>query len=310
MQNNQNNQFSSNRFSDARFAVVFVSLCIVLAPTQGQAAGIVPAGTSQLSDSGTEASPAQWWFEGDYISPTGAKFVVGPLHKSWNQLTVALGQTFTPSDGLWVGQAHTYHNKLDVQAGAHVVVNGSANCGQGSISYSSHYNRIQVSGPGALLDVTQNLAIGGGLHSENNYFGLSDGALAVVDSDRDGVGGFSLYNHWSYGNSWLELDGGSLLLYGDKTADFADGKGIVTSIKIWDVESASLQRVAYYNSTTWTATPYLDQLEVSFLDTAADAEAHGLSASYAGFTVVQNVPEPSVLVMLSLGLFVLKRRRV
>ncbi len=48
------------------------------------------------------------------------------------------------------------------------------------------------------------------------FLSLSNGGIAVADSDKDGEGGFQLYNHWSYGNSWLELDGGALFLFGDK----------------------------------------------------------------------------------------------
>lgn len=289
-----------------------IMLFIAIAATQALATTIVAPGTTQLTGNGTSTNPAQWALDSDYVSPSGTVFDIGRYSGgpgSWNQLTIASNQTFTASSGIYVGRSHTSYNLLDINANAQVNVTGSAYCGEGSIMYYSTNNRIKVSGIGAVLSVTESLDISAGYNATNNYLSLSDGGIAVVDSDKNGTGTFSLYNHWTYGNCWMELDGGSLLLYGDKTADFASGQGILSSIKVWDDVTESLQRVAFYSSTTWNATEYLDLLEVAYISDAAEAALLGVSDDYIGFTVVQNVPEPATLGLLAIGGFLIRRKK-
>jgi hypothetical protein len=292
---------TEKRYSNLIATMLFTCMLTV----QIFAAGIVPEGTSQLSDDGSSASPAAWWFDGDYVSPAGSLFEVGVRdggNASYNELTVSNGLTFTASSGLWVGRNNTFHNQLNIQNNARVVVNGSANCGDGSIMYYGKYNHINISGVNARLSVTENLDFSDGYNATENYLSISDGGIAVVDSDKNGSGSFSLYYHWSYGNCWMELDGGSLLLYGDKTADFASGNGILSSIKVWNAASNSLQRVAYYDSQTLKETDSINLLEVDYIENEADAIAHGLDNEFVGFTVVKNIPEPTTI---GLSLFAL-----
>ena len=286
------------RYGTAARTAITAFLCLAFSTLQGNGAGIVPPGTSRLADNGTASNPARWWFNGDYTSPTGAVFEIGVRvsgNANYNYLTVSNGQTFIASAGLWVGRNNTYHNLLDVREGALVEVHGDAHCGEGSIMYYSKYNRINVSGASARFLVTDNLILSSGFNGTDNYLSLSDGGIAVVDSDKDGTGSFYLYNHWAYGNCWLELNGGALLLYGDKTADFASGKGILSSIKVWDPVSNSLERVAYYDNQVLKETPSKQFLEVAYLQTAADAADRGLGSEYAGYTIVRNIPEPGTL---------------
>jgi len=277
--------------------------------------GIVLNGTSQLSENGTSTSPAVWWFDGNYVSPAGSLFEVGVRvggAASYNELTVSNGVTFSASSGLWVGRNNTFHNQLNIQNNANVVVNGSVNCGEGGMMYYSKNHHINISGINARLSATEDLDFSHGYNATENYLTLSDGGIAVVDSDKNGTGSFSLYNHWSYGNCWMELDGGSLLLYGDKTADFASGEGILSSIKVWNAASNSLQRVAYYDSQTLKETDSINLLEVDYIEDEADAILHGLDNEFVGFTVVRNIPEPATmgLSLFAFGiLWWLKRNR-
>ena len=284
-------------------------LFYLIGGSQSQAAGIVTPGTTQLEDSASSGSPAMWWLDSDYISPSSSQFIIGG---SWNQLSIANGHDFTASAGLSVGTTNRSYNLLSVEAGNQVFVSGNAYCGRTtSIAYSSRHNRTVISGASARIDVTGSFQVGSGgaWLITDNYLTLSDGGTLVVDSDMDGTGGFGASNHWSYGNSWLELDGGLLAMYGDKTANYATGTGILSSIKVWDDVSGSFKRVAYYDYTTWTATQYLDLLSVEYILDSSHAASLGVSDEFVGFTVVQNIPEPATLSLLGLGTLAIIRRR-
>lgn len=291
----------------ARMTICIAAAVSVLFAASAPGAGVVPPGTSVLADSASASNPAVWWFDGDYISPSDSVFSIG----TWNQLIIDNGHTFTASDGLTVGRSNASNSLLHIQDGT-VIVNGNALCGQStSVAHNSQNHRIVVAGPDARLEVTGNLHIGSGgaWLVINNTLNISDNAVVIVDSDKDGTGNFSARNHWSYGNSWLELNGGLLAIWGDKTVNFVDGAGLLTSIKVWDEISESFQRVAYYEGQTWTATDYRDWLSVAYIDDVDQAAAMGLSDEFVGFTVVQNIPEPAGLVLLGLGGLVLRRRK-
>jgi hypothetical protein len=156
----------------------------------------------------------------------------------------------------------------------------------------SKYNRINVSGSGAVLSATGSIDFWAGYNATGNILSLSNGGIAVADSDKDGVGGFQLYNNLTHGNNWLELDGGALFIFGDKTDDFAADKGILSSIKIWDELSGMFQQVSDCTSSGCTTNSYFSQLAVDYILDSAHATALGLSDEFVGFTVVHNTPVP------------------
>jgi len=276
--------------------LVFLLVLIFLtAPLQVFASGVVLPGVTQIADTG----PALWWLDHDTVTPDTARFVLGGSGKNYNQLTVDADYSFTASTGLLVGANNSFHNMLDIQAGGDVTVLGTLKVGEGSVSHYSRYNGIKVSGADAFLAVNGYFDMSNGYNATDNFLELSNGGIAVVD------GTFSLYNHWAYGNSWLELDGGALFLSGNKTADFGDTKGILSSIKVWDDVSGAYQRVAEYSYTTFNTTDYLDLLAVDYIQDSAQAASLGFSDDYVGFTVVRNVnsvPMPGAVWLLGSGL--------
>lgn len=289
--------------------IILTLLVFAILAACAHGVGVIPAGTTQLADSGSSGSPAAWWLDNNYTSPSSGVFTVGG---SWNQLAINNGYNFIASSGMTVGTTGGGYNLLDVQAGSTVTVNGTFLCGQTtSIAYYGKNNKTVVSGGGARLESTGNMQIGSGgaWLVTSNTLNISNNGVVIVDSDKNGSGSFGVANHWSYGNSWLELDGGLLAIYGDKTANFAYGAGILSSIKVWDDVSVSFQRLAYYNSTTWIATEYIDLLSVEYVVDAAQAASLGISDEFVGFTVVQNIPEPATLVLLTLCSTALLRRK-
>lgn len=297
----------SKNFSSGYIICTLVFCAVLTFCAHG--AGVVPPGTTQLAEGGSSGAPAKWWLDGDYISPSGSVFTVGG---SWNRLTVNNGYDFIASDGMAIGTTAGENNLLNIQAGSTVTINGTFICGQTtSISYNSRLNKTVVSGTGARLQATGTIQIGSGAAwlVTNNTLNISNKGVVIANSDKDGVGGFGVANHWSYGNSWLELDGGLLAIYGDTTANFTYGAGILSSIKVWDDVSSSFQRLAYYNSTTWIATEYIDLLSVEYVVDAVRAAELGVSDEFVGFTVVQNVPEPATLILMTLCSTALISRR-
>lgn len=286
--------------------VVLLSLSTMLC-----ASGVVPLGVTKLADNGTESNPANWWLDRNYIT-SDEMFTVGVYDGapgSWNNLDISSEYSFTASKDLKVGGYRSGRNSLNIHSGGHVDVDGTFYSGQGSIAYYSTYNSTTVSGTGSLLSVTGSLDLNSGYNATDNKITISDGGQVVIDSDKDGTGNLDLYNHWAYGNCWMELDGGSLFIWGDKRGDFVDGKGILTSIKVWSEATDDFEPVAFYNGQVWTPTQYLDLLEVDYIQDAAQAASLGLSSDMVGFTVIQNVPEPGILAIICVGAIGVIRKR-
>lgn len=288
-------------------SVLCIAVIYAISASTALAAVVGPT-TTVLDNSGTSGSPALWELDQDITSPVGTVFTIGG---NYNHLIINDGFTFTASSGMTVGTTNKTGNLLEIQAGNVVTVIGDLLCGQTtSIAYYSSLNMIKVSGNGARLNVTGNLRIGSGAAwlVTNNTLNISDGAIVVVNSDMTDGGDFWASNHWSYGNSWLELDGGTLAIYGDFTDNFAYGQGLLSSIKVWDDVTETFQRCAYYNSTTWNATSYLDQLTVNYIENADQAAALGISSEFVGFTMVSNIPEPATISFLAIGTLAFIRR--
>ncbi len=283
--------------SPKQMVITLVTISFLL-PLSAYADGIVASGTTQLDDSGSSGSPAQWSLDQNFTSID--PFLIGIAHRSYNQLTVDHLYSFSAQSDLHIGAPDSFGNQLNIQQGGQVAVNGNVYNGDASISYYSHYNQINISGTDSVLSVTGNLDMWDGYNATENLINLSDNGMAVVD------GTFSLYNHWSYGNSWMELNGGSLLLAGDKTADFATGNGILSSIKVWDDLSADFQRVAYFSGQTLVETSYFDMLAVDYIQDAAMAGILGYSDDFIGYTVVRNdttpTPEPGTMLLFGSGI--------
>ncbi len=297
----------SNKINILFSTLLFTIIC----PLQIYAAGVILPGATVLGDSGSVTTPAQWYLDSDYT--TSSTFTIGSGGKHYNYLTVDNNYSFTVTDNLTVGPSNSQYNLLDVRAGSKVSVYGDVYGGTGSIMYYSKYNRINVSGSGAVLSATGSIDFSSGYNAIDNILSLSNGGIAVADSDKDGEGGFQLYNHWSYGNSWLELDGGALFLFGDKTDDFTADKGILSSIKVWDEISGEFQKVSTCTISGCTTNSYFSQLAVDYILDSAHASSLGFSDEFVGFTVVHNTPVPvpaAVWLFCSglLGLIGLSRR--
>ena len=254
--------------------------------------GIVAPGTTILNDAGSSGSFAEWTLDGNFSASTDFTIGGGGMH--YNRLTVADGQLFTAGSGMIVGPANGSRNYLTIDENGTVAVAGTVRVGTGSISHYSTYSRIDVSG---LLQISGDLDISNGYNADNNTLSLHAGGITKVDGD------FLLYNHWAYGNCWLELDGGVLAIAGDKTADFEATDGIVTSIKIWDDTTGSYQAVAGFDEQTVVTNSYFDQLQVSYISDAGNP--------LDGYTVVEAIPEPATLSLVALfGGSILFLRRI
>lgn len=304
--------------------------CLLLA-APGQAASVVTPETTQLADPGTSGSPAQWilgdhftsatafivggnWnqlsIDSDYNFEAQAGFSVGTSAGSDNSTTIMNGSSLNVTGTLVVGPVRSGRNILSVTTGATVNVTGNVQSGLGSISYYSTGNLIDISGVGATLATSGDLDLLSGYNATNNTLRLTQGGMAIVDSDKNGTGAFSLYNHWSYGNCWMELDDSShLAIWGDNTAQFAEGQGILTSIKVWDVDSNSFQKVSTFVGQTVTPTPFLNDLSVDYITDSSAAAAAGVGDEFIGFTIVHAIPEPTLSSMLAFGLLLGCRRR-
>ena len=186
---------------------VLPAIMIVLAMLGTQtlhAAGVIAPGTTRLTDNGSASSPAMWYIDGDYDTPdelfnigisTGGKWETA----NYNYLTITDGQTFTATNSLQVGTDGMYnagqYNALILESGANVQVNGYLQVGISSIFYNQG-NRINITGTNAKLQITGNLDLSNGYNAKG-LLTIADGGVVVVDSDKDGAGTFSLYNHWS-----------------------------------------------------------------------------------------------------------------
>jgi len=283
-----------------RKIVISFTVLLLMSGVAFASSYIVPDGATQLAESGTSADPAEWSLDGNFV--TNAGFTIGGSDRHYNYLTIDATYSFTANSDLTNGPVHSSRNQLNVVGGGQVAVGGNLFNGLGSISCYSNNNMINVAGINSHLSVLGNLDISSGYNATNNYLRLTDNGLATVD------GNFSLYYHWAYGNNWLELGGGALLLKGDKTADFSSGNGILSSIKVWDDSTNRFQRVAQYDSTTLVENPeYLSMLFVEYLENAAEAADVGFSG-YSGYTVIRNVnpvPIPPTLLLFGSGLFAL-----
>ncbi len=270
-----------------------ITAVLIIVTQQIFAAGIVLPGVTQLDDSGSAGSIAEWTLSGDYTTSANP-FVVGGYAMSYNRLTVAGSQTFNATSGMLVGPVRGRRNFALIEAAGVVNVTDNLQIGAGSISYSSYESRVDVYGS---LNVSGNLDLNNGYNATQNTLSLHDGGVAKVEGVLD------LFNHWTYGNCWLELDGGSLALAGDQTVTFADGSGILTSIKVWDEDTNSFQQVATYSGQTPVTNSYFDQLKVEYITDSA--------SSLMGYTVVNLVPEPGSVSMLIFGgaITFLRRRR-
>lgn len=266
---------------------------LIAGTAQAFAAGTVTPGTSALADSGSSGSFAEWTLAGDFTTPA-SEFAVGGSGKHYNRLTVGDAQTFTATNGMIVGPGNGSRNYLSVEGNGAVNVTGDLRIGAGSVMYFSTYSRVDVSG---LLQITGNLDLSSGSNGTNNTLSMHEGGVAKVDGTVD------LFNHWSYGNCWLELDGGILAIAGDQTASFADGSSVLTSIKVWDDGTGAYQPVATFNAQTPVTNSYFNMLEVEYITDP--------TSMFTGYTVLSAIPEPgSISILLAFGGLMAFRRRV
>ncbi len=246
------------------------TVCLLLALTGNAYGAIVYDATSDviLSGQGNSSSYYEWTLGYDNIT-VNANLTVADTSQDYNRLTIDTGQKLYVKDTLKLGS--------------------------GNISNYSNYNRIDVHGT---LDVG-NLDLSNGWSALKNTLSILDGGLVTADS-------LSLYYHWSYGNNWLELNGGMLVLTGNCEANFAEDQGILSSIKIWDKATESYQRIGTYSGTSLSVDEdYYAMLLVEYIDDTTEAEALGISTDFVGSTVITNisaVPVPGSLSLLGIGL--------
>ncbi len=275
--------------------IIFVFFLLTLASHTAFGQGVVPPGTTEIGEQGTAANPIFWTLDGDFTA--ASDFTIGHSagfnSGNYNILTVTDGQTFTAEQGFIVGPVASDYNCLDILAGAAVDVAGNMRIGTGNISYYSTDNKIKVAG---------SLTVGGDFNIGSRT--AHSGVLSILNGGLVQVfGDFNLYSHWSYTNSWLELHGGILALAGDRTADFAQGSAVLASIKVWDDISGEFQIVADYDgqSNTTVDNAYSSMLNVEYIADPNDA--------LFGYTVVNAVPEPTVMALFAFGAFVVLRRK-
>ncbi len=291
-----------------RKVVFFLMMLLLMSGVAFASSYTVPSGATQLAETSSSSDPAEWSLAADFT--IGASdFTIGGSGINYNYLTIDGTYSFTANQNLINGPVHSSHNQLNVTGGGQVEVAQDLYNGRGSSSYYSNYNVISVSGAGSHLSVQGNLDMSNGYNALDNHLRLTGDGFASVN------GNFLLYAHWSYGNNWLELGGGALLLLGDKTGDFSSGQGILSSIMVWDDSTGTYQRVAHYESTTLTEDQkYLNMLSVEYLGDVTAAANSGFSG-YEGYTVIRNVnpvPIPTTVLLFGsglAGLAVLRRRK-
>ena len=291
-----------------RKVVFFLMMLLLMSGVAFASSYTVPSGATQLAETSSSSDPAEWSLVADFT--IGASdFTIGGSGINYNYLTIDGTYSFTANQNLINGPVHSSHNQLNVTGGGQVEVAQDLYNGRGSSSYYSNYNVISVSGAGSHLSVQGNLDMSNGYNALDNHLRLTGDGFASVN------GNFLLYAHWSYGNNWLELGGGALLLLGDKTGDFSSGQGILSSIMVWDDSTGTYQRVAHYESTTLTEDQkYLNMLSVEYLGDVTAAANSGFSG-YEGYTVIRNVnpvPIPTTVLLFGsglAGLAVLRRRK-
>ena len=291
-----------------RKVVFFLMMLLLMSGVAFASSYTVPSGATQLAETSSSSDPAEWSLVADFT--IGASdFTIGGSGINYNYLTIDGTYSFTANQNLINGPVHSSHNQLNVTGGGQVEVAQDLYNGRGSSSYYSNYNVISVSGAGSHLSVQGNLDMSNGYNALDNHLRLTGDGFASVN------GNFLLYAHWSYGNNWLELGGGALLLLGDKTGDFSSGQGILSSIMVWDDSTGTYQRVAHYESTTLSEDQkYLNMLSVEYLGDVTAAANSGFSG-YEGYTVIRNVnpvPIPTTVLLFGsglAGLAVLRRRK-
>ena len=291
-----------------RKVVFFLMMLLLMSGVAFASSYTVLSDATQLAEISSSSDPAEWSLVADFT--IGASdFTIGGSGINYNYLTIDGTYSFTANQNLINGPVHSSHNQLNVTGGGQVEVAQDLYNGRGSSSYYSNYNVISVSGAGSHLSVQGNLDMSNGYNALDNHLRLTGDGFASVN------GNFLLYAHWSYGNNWLELGGGALLLLGDKTGDFSSGQGILSSIMVWDDSTGTYQRVAHYESTTLTEDQkYLNMLSVEYLGDVTAAANSGFSG-YEGYTVIRNVnpvPIPTTVLLFGsglAGLAVLRRRK-
>ncbi len=291
-----------------RKVVFFLMMLLLMSGVAFASSYTVLSDATQLAEISSSSDPAEWSLVADFT--IGASdFTIGGSGINYNYLTIDGTSSFTANQNLINGPVHSSHNQLNVTGGGQVEVAQDLYNGRGSSSYYSNYNVISVSGAGSHLSVQGNLDMSNGYNALDNHLRLTGDGFASVN------GNFLLYAHWSYGNNWLELGGGALLLLGDKTGDFSSGQGILSSIMVWDDSTGTYQRVAHYESTTLTEDQkYLNMLSVEYLGDVTAAANSGFSG-YEGYTVIRNVnpvPIPTTVLLFGsglAGLAVLRRRK-
>ena len=275
--------------------------------------GVVPPGTTMLNDSGSSSNPALWYLNADYTAPDTGTFSIGGPNASYNYLSVVSNQTFNAPKGLTMGASWSSHNRLDVSGGGNVNVTGNLLVGPGSVMYYTEWHKILVSGTGSKVSITGNLDMSNGYNATDSALQISDGGLVVVDSDRDSTGSFSLYSHYTYGNCWLDFDGGMLAIYGDSTDNFEpNASNILASIRVWDDVTSAFHATADFFSSSQppAVNSYYQMLDVDYIDTATTAAQLGISEDLVGFTVLRNtVPEPGAMILFALGALIYLRHK-
>lgn len=276
--------------------IAALTLCFATTVAFGQISAdrIVAVGTLALADAGSSSAIAEWYINDTFVSPIGNSFTIGGSAKQYNRLNIGNGQTFTASADMIVGPSNGSYNFLDIASGGTVVVTDGMRIGTGSISYFSTSSRVDVAGQ---LVVGGNLDLSNGYNATNNGLKLTSGGVAIVN------GTLELYAHSVYGNCWLDLGGGSLALLGDQTATFAEGSGILTSIRILNESTMNYEPTAVFETGVAVSTAYFNRLKVEFVTDGA--------SPFDGYTLIQAIPEPTVWTLLVsiAAIFALLRRR-